>query len=254
MIGNAAASEALREVRALKQKLANLDRQLALAGIGGGGSSITYADDPPSDTSQLWVDTNADQREVRTFDPSLALPASDPTAWVLVSRPPADDVSVRPSGLIVTTTDVQTALVKLEQGIDDLRDDFDGHHHGEFLTTSWTSPSYATAWSDASISGFENAAYAKDRNGIVRCRGLARKSAGSGSSAMFTLPEGHRPSANLIFSCYMSSAPNDFPCNLYVYASGVVSVGSFYNAGTAGVGAGTTVTWLSLSNIVFESA
>lgn len=84
MISNAAAADALRQVRALKQQVAGLERRLALAG-GGGGSDLVFADDPPADTAQLWVDTNATPRQLRMFDPGLALPASDPDAWIVVA-------------------------------------------------------------------------------------------------------------------------------------------------------------------------
>lgn len=112
MISNAAAADALRQVRALKQQVANLERRLALAG-GGGGSDLEYADDPPADTSKLWIDTNASERELRMFDPGLALPASDPAAWVLVADPIASEVPFTPTGGI-SATNVQSAIAELD--------------------------------------------------------------------------------------------------------------------------------------------
>jgi hypothetical protein len=63
-------------------------------------------------------------------------------------------------------------------------------------------PAFTNSWTGAS-----NLYFWKDANGVVRMRGAAVKtSVAATSSAVFTLPAGYRPSADLYFPCFAQVA------------------------------------------------
>lgn len=70
------------------------------------------------------------------------------------------------------------------------------------VPTEWTAPTFQNSWTNYG-SGFRDAAYRKvgDR---VELRGLVKN--GTMSTAMFTLPEGHRPTGVEIFSTAAADA------------------------------------------------
>lgn len=58
---------------------------------------------------------------------------------------------------------------------------------------------FGTGWGN--FAGYDTAAYYRDAGGIVRLKGLvAKSSAPAAGNVIFTLPEGYRPAASLIFA------------------------------------------------------
>lgn len=124
----------------------------------------------------------------------------------------------------------------------------------DYLSSSWATIPYATAWSDFGA-GYGPPQYAKTRDGVVAVRGLVKKAGGSGSGTICTLPSGFRPPINLVFAAYLSDGAAEYPCSLYALSTGDVLVSSYMTpAANLGVVAATTVSWLTLSVIRFETA
>ncbi len=136
--------------------------------------------------------------------------------------------------------------------------------------TGWTALPFATAWSNYG-GGWATAAYRKVR-GIVHLRGLVKKTAGSGTLAIGTLPAGFRPAAPRMFpavaASYFGMFAYDGGFGKVVYSGaglggggfsgGVESLPTRLDLSAAGVLTASTYTeladavaWLSLDGISY---
>jgi hypothetical protein len=81
---------------------------------------------------------------------------------------------------------------------------------------TWTNVTYAGSWQN--VGAYQPVSYTKTANGIVLVRGYCQ----SGSGTIFTLPSGHRPAADEMFS----ANGNGGAAVIKVTTAGVVSLNS----------------------------
>lgn len=90
---------------------------------------------------------------------------------------------------------------------------------------------YDTTWAPAY--------YFKDKSGRVQCVGLIKSGTTTAGTVLFNLPAGYRPGLQQLFA----TASNDLFARIEVMVNGDVTCG-----------AGTSATWLSLTNMTFMAA
>lgn len=98
----------------------------------------------------------------------------------------------------------------------------------------WIAPTLTNSWANFG-SGFQNAGYYKDKQGVVHLRGLVKS--GTIPGVIFNLPVGYRPTAQLIFGTVSNNAIG----RVDVTAGGAV---------TAQVGSNV---WISLEGMSFRT-
>ncbi len=89
-------------------------------------------------------------------------------------------------------------------------------------------------------------AFAKDAQGVVHLKGLARSGVTASGTIIFPLPVGYRPGESRICLAYCSNGVTQRECRIDIHPDGDVQVG----------GQGSTVdnSWLSLEGISFVAA
>lgn len=95
---------------------------------------------------------------------------------------------------------------------------------------AWTAVTYQNSWADYG-SGYQGCRYRKNGRGQVEIEGLAIRAAGASTLAIFTLPAGYRPAANMLFAQSSSGAHSE----LNITTAGVVSLGVALNATSTNV-------------------
>ena len=69
-------------------------------------------------------------------------------------------------------------------------------------------PAFANSWVNYDLGGFQDARFLKTAAGVVFLEGVVKN--GSMTDGIFTLPQGYRPAANMIFVCMSNSAVGRF--------------------------------------------
>ena len=106
-------------------------------------------------------------------------------------------------------------------------------------SNTWQSATLVNSWANYG-SGYANAGYRKMPDGSIRLRGLVSV-AGNPTTTIFTLPSGHRPPSQLIFSAWAGGGN----VRIDVAAGGGVSVVSY--------GSGADSSFVSLAGISFDT-
>lgn len=92
--------------------------------------------------------------------------------------------------------------------------------------SSWTAPILTNSWANYG-SGLPDAGYRKDGAGFVHFQGLVKS--GSNNAAIFTLPSGYRPAANLIVYSGGNQGGTEQLVRLNIGTDGTVKVDSHTN-------------------------
>lgn len=87
----------------------------------------------------------------------------------------------------------------------------------------WVTPTLLNSWTQYSDPNFSQVAYRQEPSGKVTLRGGVSRNAATGSSTIFTLPEGLRPVKNQLFNCRGVHGGADSAFRVDVNSSGAVT-------------------------------
>ena len=99
----------------------------------------------------------------------------------------------------------------------------------------WIAPTFQNGWINYG-SGFDSAAYMKDRNGFVHLKGMVKS--GTANTTFFTLPAGYRSSATLYYPAVNAGT-----------GMGIINIGP---SGTVTMDAGNAG-YMSISSVIYKA-
>jgi hypothetical protein len=89
----------------------------------------------------------------------------------------------------------------------------------------WQAPTFQNSWENYEVAGtWIPAAYRKGMDGRVTIRGLVKHAGATGTSTIFTLPIGFRPSKQLVFGPWCQTGAVGQPRRVDVASTGEVFV------------------------------
>lgn len=107
-------------------------------------------------------------------------------------------------------------------------------------TPPYNEPLFQNSWVNAGVAGYSSAGFRRSSNGRVSLRGLIK--GGAAASTAFTLPDGCRPSVNLVRETAINNGAGPVFGGVSVLSSGAVQP------------AASGTTWTSLDGIEFDAA